>query len=373
MSLDTCTVDTTEWVGADDCTIGDTGCGLLAEQIPSTGTDGPALLYPWLQPGDTGLEVSLRIISAPAGLNLDIFDDGGAVVSTNTPGAYTAFLQGVRDWQLVGTPQPASFTFGASVVSVLVSGVEPNDTVSVALLAGTPANFLAASIAEPNDAVSVNIGVNNPIVANISMTEQNDIVSVTLTNSLPPGYWIEPLTLAEAKAHLRVVVDDDDEYIKSLIIAARQMVEGRTQRTLVPITKTLALPAFCDGVEMPGVPFGGVVSVKYFDKNGVQQTLDPAVYEVYPYAEPARLYLAYDASGYQSIWPTTQPRRAAVLIECTAGYATPADVPAPLKQWMLLAIGAMYENREQVTAVVQIWAIPDSFMGLLWQPYRVYT
>ncbi len=178
----------------------------------------------------------------------------------------------------------------------------------------------------------------------------------------------EPVTLEEAKQHLRVVVLDDDELIARLIVAARQMIEGRTQRSLVPVEKTVALPAFCDGVPLPGAPFTEVESVTYTDVDGAQQTLAPSVYEVYPYAEPARLHLAAGAS-----WPATQPRRAAVVITYTVGYAAPEDVPAPLKQWMLLAIGAMYDHREQLVAGVTVDALPDSFMSLLYQPYVVYA
>lgn len=178
----------------------------------------------------------------------------------------------------------------------------------------------------------------------------------------------EPITLAEAKEHLRVVIADEDATITNLIVAARQMVEGRTQRSLVPVSKALALPAFCDGVALPGAPFVGVTRVAYTDTNGAQQTLPTTVYEVYPYAEPARLYLASGQS-----WPSTLPRRAAVVVNYDIGYATPAEVPAPLKQWMLLAIGAMYENREAIAAGVNVMALPDEFMSLLWQPYMVYA
>jgi len=177
----------------------------------------------------------------------------------------------------------------------------------------------------------------------------------------------EPITLAEAKAHLRVVISDEDDYIIALITAARQMIEGRTQRVLVPVDKTIPLPAFVDGVPLPGVPFGEITSITYIDQDGAAQTLDTAVYEVNAFVEPATLERKYGQS-----WPAVQT--GSIRVNFTAGYTAPADVPHALKQWMLLAIGAMYENREQATAMGAggIYEIPDSFMGLLWQPYMVY-
>lgn len=41
---------------------------------------------------------------------------------------------------------------------------------------------------------------------------------------------IEPVTLEEAKAHLRVEFDDDDTYITALISAAREYVESFQNR-----------------------------------------------------------------------------------------------------------------------------------------------
>jgi uncharacterized phiE125 gp8 family phage protein len=55
---------------------------------------------------------------------------------------------------------------------------------------------------------------------------------------------VEPITLNEAKAHLRVFGTDDDGYITSLIAAARQSAESLTDRALLPQTWELALDEF---------------------------------------------------------------------------------------------------------------------------------
>lgn len=43
----------------------------------------------------------------------------------------------------------------------------------------------------------------------------------------------EPITLAEAKNHLRVMYDDEDAYIETLITAARQYAENYQNRVYV--------------------------------------------------------------------------------------------------------------------------------------------
>lgn len=43
----------------------------------------------------------------------------------------------------------------------------------------------------------------------------------------------EPITLAEAKNHLRVMCDDEDTYIETLITAARQYAENYQNRVYV--------------------------------------------------------------------------------------------------------------------------------------------
>lgn len=183
----------------------------------------------------------------------------------------------------------------------------------------------------------------------------------------PPS--TEPITLAEAKAHLRVVVADDDAYITSLVAAAREMVEQRTGRALMPQRVRIGLDAFGAITKLPRAPLAATPAlvVKYYDEDGAQQTVGDQVYIVNEYVEPVQVTLAY---GQQ--WPTAQARAASVTMEYDVGYADEAAVPVPLKQWMLLAIGTMYENREQNAAGAEIFSIPESFMGLLWQPYMVY-
>lgn len=163
----------------------------------------------------------------------------------------------------------------------------------------------------------------------------------------------EPVSLAEAKLHLRVDHADDDTLISSLIVAARQSAEHITGRALMPQTWELALDAFDSVICLPKPPFVSVTSVKYTDSNGVLQTLDPAAYSVDSYSEPARLIPVYGGS-----WPSTRSQPNAVLIRYQAGYADAAAVPQEIKSWMLLKIGALYANRESVAVGVSVAEVP---------------
>lgn len=187
----------------------------------------------------------------------------------------------------------------------------------------------------------------------------------------------EPITLAEVKANLRVVLADDDADITRMIVAARQTAEGILNRTLMRQTLEMAVDYFpwpytnepsnpYGVIRLLAPPLGEVVSVKYVDPAGAQQTLDPSTYVVNDFPEPAEI-----APAYGKAWPTTQLRRAAVVIRYTAGYATAADVPASIKQWMHMAVGTMYATRES-NSDVQLYSLPDGFMHDLIQPYEVY-
>lgn len=176
----------------------------------------------------------------------------------------------------------------------------------------------------------------------------------------------EPITLAEAKAHLRVDSTDEDALITALIVAARQGAETATGRALLPQTWELALDEFATEVRLSRAPVSAVDSVKYVDTDGVLQVLDPAAYLLDSHSEPARLTAQFGAS-----WPATRSQANAVLIRYVAGYANAAAVPQEIKQWMLLRIGMLYENRESVAAGVSLAEMP--FVDCLLDAYRIWS
>lgn len=188
---------------------------------------------------------------------------------------------------------------------------------------------------------------------------------------LKTGPAVEPVTLAEAKLHLRVEPDqtDEDTLIGDLIVAARQHIELVTGRAFVTQTWQYVLDAFpSDEIRLPRPPLQSVTSVKYKLEDGTDETLDSGQYVVDITAEPG---LIVTAPGYD--WPTdTLYPSGAVTVEYKAGYGDAAsDVPTGIKQGLLLLLGHWYENRETVVVGQTGNSVPFAADALLW-PYRVW-
>lgn len=180
----------------------------------------------------------------------------------------------------------------------------------------------------------------------------------------------EPVSLAEAKSHLRVEVSDDDSYITSLIQVAREMAENILRRALITQTWKLVLDEFPSGdeIELPLPPLQSVSSVKYTPNGSSQQTFDAGNYIVDTASEPGRIVLKSDKS-----WPgDTLEAAAGVEVTFVCGYGDAgADVPLSIRQAMLLLIGHFYESREAVIIGTITRELPLGAKRLLW-PYRVF-
>jgi len=157
----------------------------------------------------------------------------------------------------------------------------------------------------------------------------------------------EPVSLQEAKAHLRVTYSDDDGLIAEQLSAARQRFEEETYRSVVTQTWDLTLDEFPDRdapLRLPRAPLQSVTSITYVDTAGVLQTLSATRYSVSATRQPGLIRPAY---GY--VWPEARRQPDAVTVRFVAGYGAAAAVPALIRAAIKLIVGQLYEFREQLT------------------------
>ena len=193
----------------------------------------------------------------------------------------------------------------------------------------------------------------------------------------------EPISLAEAKLHLRVDFDDDDSLIQVLISAARQAAETLTNRQLVTARWRMVLDSF-PGPSLMGVPAGqtftipghavllskspviSVVEIRYLDMAGVWQVMPAANYTVDCACEPARI-----TPVFGQIWPIALPQIGAVSVIFDAGYGDALAVPEGIKTWIKLRLGSLYVHREEVASMTRGRIDPLPFIDGLLDPYKV--
>lgn len=185
--------------------------------------------------------------------------------------------------------------------------------------------------------------------------------------SLVTGPTEEPISLEEAKAHLRVDGNDEDTLIQSLIVAAREHVETITRRALLTQTWDLffdywpgpgwrwvpphpyetlvyrpAVPGWGSTlVVLPLPPLQSVTEVCYTPAGGEEQTLASTEYVVDTVSEPGRIVVTGDLPG-DELAPVN-----GVRIRFVAGWPAAEAVPQTIRQAMHLLVGDFYENREE--------------------------
>jgi uncharacterized phiE125 gp8 family phage protein len=174
---------------------------------------------------------------------------------------------------------------------------------------------------------------------------------------------VEPVNLAEAKAHLRVTHADDDIYISTLIKTARMTVESQTGLALITQGWSLFLDDWpCGGiVTLPLFPVIDVVDIKVYGDDSTAATIDPAHYYEDRTSRPSRIVLRGSRS-----W--VRPGRVANGIEIllSIGFgANAAAVPEPLREAVLLLVGHWYATRGDVDGTLQPLHIAE-----LLRPYR---
>jgi uncharacterized phiE125 gp8 family phage protein len=185
---------------------------------------------------------------------------------------------------------------------------------------------------------------------------------------LTGGPVIEPITLADAKLHLRVDSNTEDALIASLILTSRMHIEATLDLALITQSWSYFTDAWpADPVmRLPMRPVQAITALRQYAADGSYETIAPNRYILDGTGPPARL-VRRDAPSF------VKPGRAANGIEIafTAGYGnTAADVPAAIRQSILLLVAHWYDNRDVASASTQPAGIPALITDLL-NPYRM--
>lgn len=190
----------------------------------------------------------------------------------------------------------------------------------------------------------------------------------------------EPLTLAETQSYLKTSDPSETAWITSAIQAVRESCEAFARRALMTQTWTLWLDTFQPSssnlreIEIPRAPLQSVTHVKTFTTNDIATTLDATRYLVDTASEPGRLILREE-----QCWPTALRIARSIEIEFVAGYGDAADVPAALRQGMLLWIRLLYADKTWLfESGAPVPGLPEFNrdelplpVRALWDPYRL--
>lgn len=183
---------------------------------------------------------------------------------------------------------------------------------------------------------------------------------------------VDPVTLINALQQCRTAPDDigEDLPLRGYITAATGMAEQQTGQRLITQTWEHTIDAWPnDGdIKLPQTPVQSITSVVYVNSAGGNTTLSAGAYRL-----DKRGSYAVLRPVYGTIWPSdVRADVAAITITYVVGFGdAPEDVPQNIRNWILLHVGALHEQRAAVSEVGNNMGMLPFAAGLL-DPWRVY-
>jgi uncharacterized phiE125 gp8 family phage protein len=177
-----------------------------------------------------------------------------------------------------------------------------------------------------------------------------------------------PISVDEVKLRLRVDDDESDAVIEDYIEAATDAAQKFTGRALRPQTWELSLDAFPDmgspEIVVPHPPLREVLSIKYDDGDGLEQTVSANDYQVDTVSEPGWILPNADFT-----WPTPLEAINSIRVLYVAGYGGDSPggaIPKAILQAITLMVRYWYDGGQQV----DVYGMPPGAEPLL-RKYRV--
>jgi uncharacterized phiE125 gp8 family phage protein len=180
------------------------------------------------------------------------------------------------------------------------------------------------------------------------------------------GPAVEPVSLDEAKAWLRLDSNDEDQLLSALIVSARMTLEAFTRRFFVTQSWRMTLDAWPSPalrrkfIAVPLAPMQSVAAIRIYDAEDIAQMLDVDAYRATAAPERGRIVFREAPE---------QPGRSAdgVEIDVVAGYGDDAaETPEPLRRAILALVAHWHENRGDEAEGARLPAL----VAELARPYR---
>lgn len=170
----------------------------------------------------------------------------------------------------------------------------------------------------------------------------------------------EPLSLEDAKNFMRILEDDSDSDIISMIKSAREYAENYTNRQFKVATYELFTDCITQDLRLPKNPIKTLSSVEYMDDSGDYQVLDSSKYYLYGEDDIYKIHFE------ETI--THKAHKNAIKITFDSGYDV---VPEGIISYLKILVSTLYENRELYLIGVSVDKLANPMALKMLDMYRV--
>lgn len=162
------------------------------------------------------------------------------------------------------------------------------------------------------------------------------------------------ISLDDIKAHCYIVGNDHDSLLLNYLRAACQRFTDSTQFVIGECEMEASFDFFTPIIRLHHSPITQLLSVKYFDKQGDEQTVEVTDIISDLDSRPARLVHKSGA------WPNCDQRPGGIKIKFEAGHETEASLPPMIKWAILTTVAHMFEHREEVVDGTNMAYVPST-------------
>lgn len=164
---------------------------------------------------------------------------------------------------------------------------------------------------------------------------------------------LTPVTLTEAKDHLKVSGSDSDTLVQTYLDAAIKRVENYRQSPVMSSEWELYGKTWPTSFNLQKHPVTAINSVKYYDDDNTLQTVTSTNYRLQDFRVPCRL--EFDSDFTQ---PSLYDREFPIVVNFQAGFTYAASASYSLiKQVIFLELGTYHEMRQTELAGIGLAAV----------------